>query len=261
MLKTGKLSSLYDIDRSSLNYYVKIGLLQPKVLDNQYHLYKFEDIIALGQIRQYRGFNFDTEQIKSILYDKDIEEIIIEAHSKQNEIDEEINKLQLKKTFLHNLMESLQFINECRDKIIVQETLPYYFIPRENIESPMLKELYKLTPFSEFQVTIKDDSSFEIEALYDAQGLALKESWINEFNLIIPENSIYYPTQLKCITAFQYGNKIEDVKNKFKWIKKELKQMGYSMESQMTVYTYLTHYAHDNRRFDALCFIPVHQDV
>lgn len=29
MLKAGNLSKLYDIDRSSLNYYVKIGLLQP----------------------------------------------------------------------------------------------------------------------------------------------------------------------------------------------------------------------------------------
>ena len=94
MLKTGNLSKLYEIDRSSLNYYVKIGLLQPKVLDNQYHLYKFEDIVALGQIRQYRGFNFDTEQIKSILYDQSIEEILEESYAKQKEIDEEIKKLQ-----------------------------------------------------------------------------------------------------------------------------------------------------------------------
>lgn len=260
MLKTGNLSKLYEIDRSSLNYYVKIGLLQPKVLDNQYHLYKFEDIVALGQIRQYRGLNFDTEQIKSILYDQSIEEILEESYAKQKEIDEEIKKLQLKQVFLQNTVDSLRFINDYRDKIIVEETEPYYFIQKENIETETLKEIYKLTPFSEFQVIIEEDCSFEIERLYNSQGLALKERWIKEFNLNIPDTAIHYPAELKCITVFQYSDEIDEVKSKFKWIKDELKRMGYTMKSQMTVYTYLTHYASENHKFDALCFIPIIKD-
>ena len=53
----------------------------------------------------------------------------------------------------------------------MEETEPYYFIQRENIETETLKEIYKLTPFSKFQVIMEEDCSFEIERLYNSQGL------------------------------------------------------------------------------------------
>ena len=48
MFKTGQLSRVFEIDRTSLNYYVRTGLLNPEILDNQYHTYSFQDFVALS---------------------------------------------------------------------------------------------------------------------------------------------------------------------------------------------------------------------
>lgn len=65
MFKTGQLSRVFEIDRTSLNYYVRTGLLNPEILDNQYHTYSFQDFVALSYIRHYRGLGFSMAQIKA----------------------------------------------------------------------------------------------------------------------------------------------------------------------------------------------------
>ena len=66
MFKTGQLSRAFEIDRTSLNYYVRTGLLNPEILDNQYHTYSFQDFVALSYIRHYRGLGFSMAQIKAL---------------------------------------------------------------------------------------------------------------------------------------------------------------------------------------------------
>ena len=55
MFKTGQLSRVFEIDRTSLNYYVRTGLLNPEILDNQYHTYSFQDFVALSGVGFFYG--------------------------------------------------------------------------------------------------------------------------------------------------------------------------------------------------------------
>ena len=43
--KIGEISKLYHIGPDSLRYYEKIGILKPKRGENQYRLYRTEEII------------------------------------------------------------------------------------------------------------------------------------------------------------------------------------------------------------------------
>ena len=45
MFKTGELSKVFEIDRTSVNHYVKMGLLDPEVQENQYYQYSHIPII------------------------------------------------------------------------------------------------------------------------------------------------------------------------------------------------------------------------
>ena len=48
--KIGEISRMYHIGTDSLRYYEKIGILRPKRGENQYRLYRMEDIWRLNVI-------------------------------------------------------------------------------------------------------------------------------------------------------------------------------------------------------------------
>ena len=90
MSGTGELSKLFEIDRTTLNYYVKSGLIRPALSKNQYHQYGFSDSMALAFIRYYRGLDFSTEEITSLLNRDTNEEKIRRMNSKKTELMDQI---------------------------------------------------------------------------------------------------------------------------------------------------------------------------
>ena len=64
--RIGEISKMYHIGTDSLRYYEKIGILSPKRGENQYRLYRTEDIWRLNVIRELRELGF----LKHIFFPK-----------------------------------------------------------------------------------------------------------------------------------------------------------------------------------------------
>ena len=94
MFKTGQLSRAFEIDRTSLNHYVRTGLLNPEILDNQYHTSSFQDFVALSYIRHYRGLGFSMNEIKALTRQSDNEEKLQYCQNEMRTLDDQIRLLR-----------------------------------------------------------------------------------------------------------------------------------------------------------------------
>ena len=69
MFKTGQLSRAFEIDRTSLNHYVRTGLLNPEMLDNQYHTYAFQAFVGVqNYVNAFKNQKFITALVYTIQF-------------------------------------------------------------------------------------------------------------------------------------------------------------------------------------------------
>lgn len=251
MFKTGELSKIFEIDRTSLNYYIRNGLLDPKVLDNQYHSYSFEDAMALSHIRYYRGLGFDVKTIKKLLHESDHKEKLEYCKNLMNDLDNEIRIAQMKKKILKHLMDSIEFHQIYRNQFLHSMTEGYYFIPKNEITDPILKELYKMIPVSEFEVHFSETKDLLADLSLNS-GLSLKEEWVKEFALSIPDSSVYYPPKEKiiCSILVKGKNATEELDYEIKKIYDEFNHKGVKLKDSFTVYFFISNYSTDEVNYD-----------
>lgn len=96
-LKIHEVAQLTGVTVRTLQYYDKIGLLQPeKRLDSGYRIYKEEDILKLQQIMFFKELDFPLEEIKLIMENPNYNRA--EAIKKQHEM------LRLKRDRLNQLL-------------------------------------------------------------------------------------------------------------------------------------------------------------
>lgn len=111
--KIGEISKMYHIGADSLRYYEKIGILNPKRGENQYRLYRTEDIWRLNVIRELRELGFSMEQIGVYLKDHTVSTtrmlLLDELRIIQKKKDE-LSRLQ------RNVKERVRMLAECDEK-------------------------------------------------------------------------------------------------------------------------------------------------
>lgn len=252
MFKTGELSKVFEIDRTSLNHYVKMGLLNPEVQENQYYQYSFEDVVALSYIRYYRGLGFGMSQIKDLTQKADHDDKINLFKQRDDEITQEIHLLQMKQKFLRHLTGSVKFYKDFPDQPMIAKTDGYYFIRKEDIHDSVLKELYKLIPSSEFGVEFDTNFNVTIESMKSSQGIALKEEWVKDFNISLPEKSVYYQPEEKCLCVWKMNPKTMDseLKDKIKDVMQFCDKKGYQISHRFLIYILINHYRDNQMSFD-----------
>lgn len=260
MRKTGELSRLFEIDRTTLNYYVKTGLLQPSDDQSQYHRYSLSDSMALAYIRYYRGLGFRTEEIAALLNEDDNRKKMERICGKQEELAGQIKIFQLKQLLLENLHSSLSFIEKYRESICPLKTDAYYFVPKKSIEKdPFWMELYKMVPSIEFSVHIDPVSDTEHQSLPDlfsGSGLSLKEDWLERFSLEPPPGSVFYPSRdiFVCHFYLLSANLQEGFFTRIREIAERLPQK-HVLSGNVVFYLFPAHYDSPEGGFDCLCFL------
>ena len=95
--RIGEISKMYHIGTDSLRYYEKIGILSPKRGENQYRLYRTEDIWRLNVIRELRELGFSMEQIGVYLKDHTVSTTRMLLEEELRMIQEKQEKLRLLK--------------------------------------------------------------------------------------------------------------------------------------------------------------------
>ena len=110
MFKTGQLSRAFEIDRTSLNHYVRTGLLNPKSWTINIIRIPFRISWRFPYIRHYRGLGFSMMQIKALTQQEDNMEKLQDCRQEMQAIDDQIRLLRLKQRFLENFMNLLHFM-------------------------------------------------------------------------------------------------------------------------------------------------------
>ncbi len=111
--KIGEISKLYHIGADSLRYYEKIGILKPRRGENQYRLYRTEDIWRLNVIRELRELGFSMEQIGDYLKDHTVD-------TARAMLEDELRMIEAKQEKLRqlqrNVEERVRMLTECGNK-------------------------------------------------------------------------------------------------------------------------------------------------
>lgn len=111
--RIGEISKMYHIGTDSLRYYEKIGILSPKRGENQYRLYRTEDIWRLNVIRELRELGFSMEQIGVYLKDHTVSTTRMLLEEELRMIQERQEKLRLLKK---NVNERIRMLSECDEQ-------------------------------------------------------------------------------------------------------------------------------------------------
>ncbi len=261
MSGTGELSKLFEIDRTTLNYYVKTGLIRPAVSENQYHQYGFSDSIALAFIRYYRGLAFSTDEITSLLSRDDADAKILRMREKRHQLQEQIRALQVKQLLLENLEEDFTFIRDYAEGsggLSRITTEPYYFIQKkEIIDDPAWMELYRTIPCIEFTAhydCIK--GKLDIPDLFSHSGISVKESWLELLGLDPPAGCLYYPARTAYVTHFSLPASSPEatLSEKTGQIFSSCPE-GHSFSGKVVFYMFPSFYETENSGFDCFCFL------
>lgn len=111
--KIGEISKMYHIGTDSLRYYEKIGILKPRRGENQYRLYRTEDIWRLNVIRELRELGFSMEQIGGYLKEHTTDKTRELLEDELCMIEEKQKQLRALKK---NVEERVRVLAECQAK-------------------------------------------------------------------------------------------------------------------------------------------------
>lgn len=258
MRKTGELSKLFGIDRTTLNYYVKRGLIQAGAGENQYHTYSFEDCMALSFIRYYRGLGFGADEVRRLLEEEDHEEMLARLHSQQEETRQQIFNLRLRQCFQKNLEELLTFISGYDGKPFRTVTQPYYFIRKTVLENdPYWMEMYRRVPIIEFSPRYNPETDkVEMSDLFIRSGITIKVSSMEEFSITPPEGSLFHPAQEKYVVIWRISGKTPEQELSAK-VSELFRQMPGRLEETFVLYLLTSKYMSEDSGFDAICFFTI----
>lgn len=118
-----QIAALYGISTHTIRHYEKLGLVNPKRLENNYRVFSLNDIYNLNIIRDLRGLNVSLETIQVYLAKRNVEEThqIIQNNRLLLEKEiEELNKklagLNMRAVILEQLAKERQFVQQMRIK-------------------------------------------------------------------------------------------------------------------------------------------------
>ena len=258
MSGTGELSRLFEIDRTTLNYYVKTGLIQAGTDPNQYHRYGFSDSMALAFIRYYRGLGFATEDIMCLLGDDTNPERLQRINTQLMDTKRQIRILQLKQWLLENLDACFSFMEEHPSQPVLIMTEPYYFIYKKDmIDDSLWMDLYKMSPSIQFAGRY-DGTSEEIDIpdLFSYTGLSFKKEWLDMLDLKAPEGSILYPAREKYVVhlTLTSDNMCRELYTK---LIEAFRNAGieWKIPDEFVFYLFPVRYKASGCDFECLCFL------
>ncbi|MEG0804609.1 MAG: MerR family transcriptional regulator, partial [Pygmaiobacter sp.] len=113
--KVGELSRLFGISTDTLRYYEDIGVLVPRRAENNYRVYRTEDVWKLNVIRDLRDLDFPIEIIRDYLQTRSIDSTLQIMNEELAMIDQKICHMNEIK---ENLLRRKHAICDAREEAI-----------------------------------------------------------------------------------------------------------------------------------------------
>lgn len=215
MLYTAKdVCKIYNINRETLRYYEKEGLINPHVDErNHYRYYDEWDINYIGECRKYRSMGFTIKEIKEVLTKDNLEDFIAKMECKQKDIERQLHFYALWKSRNQEYIRALKCIKPRIGQYEFVMAAPRYILPyRRQYDQLMDKNtMQAMTDIMEHH-TFVDSMLFIPHEDYEQGngnfywGYSIREDWADE--LAYPkENYTYFPRQQCLRTTIDAGDK------------------------------------------------------
>lgn len=200
LFSIGEVSKIKDITIKTLRYYHKIGILTPKVIDENtgYRYYSIDQFVYIDIIKGFRQLGTSIAELQEILKDCDMDKLLNFLDAKRKEAEENIKNIKI---VINNIDTLTTGIRLSRNLINTNEIKTNFFEERKIIIVPCkevgdLKELLyysdldkeikqnNLIPTLERGIIYKLNSSNNIESMYAFNGI--------ESNIDLTSNSNIY---------------------------------------------------------------------
>lgn len=168
-----ELSQLVNVSVKTLHHYDKVGLLKPKIRqDNNYRVYSEKDLLRLQQIIALKFFGFNLKQIALLLEQEKpvIKQFSLQAKMLKEKAEALLNASQI----INNL------VDECKhDESITWEKtckLIEVFQMTQQLEHSWVKNIYsdkELKQYAEFEAKMKVGTNAHSKAEFEQRWQAL----------------------------------------------------------------------------------------
>ncbi|WFD11868.1 MerR family transcriptional regulator [Tepidibacter hydrothermalis] len=120
--RIGEMAKIKNIDAQTLRYYDKMGVLSPKLVDNQnrYRYYSEEQFIEVDRIKFYKLLGLSLEEVKKFKEINNVDEALKTLELQKEQFENKITKMQ---AVAKNLGSIIKTIEETRKKYEKSESL------------------------------------------------------------------------------------------------------------------------------------------
>ena len=170
-LTTAQFAKLHEVNKRTLHYYDDIGLFSPQTrAENGYRYYDISQSIDFEYIRMLKELNMSIDEIENYQKQPSSDAFLRIAREKEEELNQEIQKLKNTKAILKQKREQLLFCETLKDQEIRMESckaerilmLPYDFAENDvSLIFPLLKETWGID-----QIRMGIGSMISLERVY-----------------------------------------------------------------------------------------------
>ena len=136
---TKEFCRLCDVGRETLRHYEKMGFLHPRINpDNQYRSYDEWDASIIAEIKRYQSFGFSLEEIRKILSEHDLPQLISSIESVLPLYEQRIQYYQMLVKKSEEELMLLGKIPEMLGKVRRTRIPDYVFVPESDLKQSVL---------------------------------------------------------------------------------------------------------------------------
>lgn len=244
---TKEFCRICNVGRETLRHYEQLGFLHPTIdPDNHYRNYDSWDASILADIKKYQSIGFSLEQIKTILSEYDLAQLITSVEDRVAIYHDQIQYYQMLCKKSEEELDILRRIPQLSGQYTISQIPPLLYIPDNDLmhvsfanrTNNAMKHLDFFTPCIRID---RDFAGDEMKPDYSGWGLIAKKEYSDYFKIY---DGIAVPASKTICTIIDAGEKGNISKSLFDAFYSYIKQN--TSEINPTIYAYLLTRTHDN---------------
>lgn len=243
LFSIGEVAKLKDITIKALRYYHKMGILEPRFIDEQtgYRYYSIDQLIYIDVIKGGRALGTSIAELQEIFKDCNTDKLLDFLQVKKQEAEATIDKMNEIIGYIDELNETVRYSRGLlkQDEICIQKMEPRYVVVAPCKEVGSLKELLYYSELEKVVQELQIEVAMERGILYEMneQGEAVPKYVFNELK---DQKNVKVTEKIKCIPGGKYltltyskDNEAEQTKKLFEYVIKNDIQVKRLLEIEL----------------------------
>lgn len=225
-----EFSAMVGMPYSSLRYFERINLLNPKKESNNYRSFTHFDAFILNRFKYFRSLGISAEDSLKLMEESQPDSVIEKLDKRQKEIEMEVIKLREQLEGIRDAKRNMEFVKLGENKYEIKYVKDKIFIPASCgldftvSEYDAFSKFVDILPMSEYCSRIKKEYILDKDNIQKDYGISVDLDFAKEKGIYI-ENQGEILKMGKCLVY--YSNKhnkndkfIEFIEDALKYIEK-----------------------------------------